>query len=126
MAPWALGYVLGEMGWLGVHAGDEQDAAYRQIAVYAEVLRKVQNYYVTEPNICDVTTGALHGLLDSLDPDSSYLTAAEYKIYKERPATDNAQAGNDGLQALRLRDDREHSARLAGRTAHLHDGDVID
>ena len=27
-----LGYVQGEFGWFGVHAGDEQDAAYRQIA----------------------------------------------------------------------------------------------
>ena len=40
-----------------------------------------------------MTTGALHGLLDSLDPDSSYLTPAEYKTYKDRPATDNAQVG---------------------------------
>ena len=53
--------------------------------VYAEVLRKIQNYYVTDPNIPEVTSGALHGLLDSLDPDSSYLTPAEYKLYKERP-----------------------------------------
>ena len=46
-----------------------------------------------EPNIPEVTNGALHGLLDSLDPDSSYLSPAEYKIYKDRPATDNAQIG---------------------------------
>ena len=46
-----LGFALGEFGWLGVHAGDEQDAAYQQMRVYAEVLRKIQNYYVTEPNI---------------------------------------------------------------------------
>jgi C-terminal processing protease CtpA/Prc len=48
---------------------------------------------VTEPNINDVTTGALHGLLESLDADSSYLTPTEYKIYKERPATGVAQVG---------------------------------
>ena len=78
-----LGYVAGELGWLGVHAGDEQDAAYKQMRVYAEVLRKIQNYYVTDPNIPNVTTGAMQGLLDSLDPDSSYLTPAEYKLYKD-------------------------------------------
>jgi carboxyl-terminal processing protease len=44
-----LSYVLGEFGWIGVHAGDEQDAAYKQMRVYAEVLRKIQNYYVTRP-----------------------------------------------------------------------------
>jgi len=87
-----LGYVLGEFGWFGVHAGDEE-GAYPQIRVYAEVLRKIQNYYVTEPNIPDVTSGALHGLLDSLDPDSSYLTPEQYKLYKDRPDTENAQVG---------------------------------
>ena len=55
--------------------------------VYAEVLKRIQSDYVTEPNINDVTTGALHGLLESLDSDSSYLTPTEYKIYKDRPST---------------------------------------
>ena len=53
--------------------------------VYAEVLQKIQTDYVTTPNIDNVTTGALHGLLESLDADSSYLTPTEYKIYKDRP-----------------------------------------
>src|ERR1700723_2588237 len=67
----------------GVHAStDQQDGAYRQINVYAEVLQYVQSDYVTDPNINLVTNGALRGLLESLDPDSSYLTQDEYKAYK--------------------------------------------
>ena len=67
----------------GVHAaGDEQDGAYRQINVYAEVLQHVQSEYVTDPNINVVTNGALRGLLESLDADSSYLTPEDYKTYK--------------------------------------------
>ena len=89
----ALGFGLGEFGLFGVHAGGEQDGAYRQMRVYAEVLKKVQTDYVTDPNINDVTTGALHGLLESLDSDSSYLTPTEYKIYKERPTNGVAQVG---------------------------------
>lgn len=88
-----FGFVLGEFGWFGVHAGGEQDGAYKQMRVYAEVLKKIQTDYVTQPNIGDVTNGALHGLLESLDADSSYLTPTEYKIYKERPASGNAQVG---------------------------------
>ena len=121
-----LGYVAGEFGWLGVHAGDEQDAAYKQMRVYAEVLRKIQNYYVTSPDIPAVTTGALHGLLDSLDPDSSYLTPAEYKIYKDRPATDNAQ---EGLTISKRFGYATVVNVLPGSPAdqeHMHDGDVID
>lgn len=88
-----FGFVLGEFGWFGVHAGGEQDGAYHEMRVYAEVLKKIQTDYVTQPNIGDVTNGALHGLLESLDADSSYLTPTEYKIYKERPASGNAQIG---------------------------------
>jgi len=121
-----LGYVLGELGWLGVHAGDDRDAAYRQMRVYAEVLRKIQNDYVTEPNMSEVTNGALHGLLDSLDPDSSYLTAAEYKIYENRPATDNAQVG---LTISKRFGYATVVNVLPGSPAdqeHFRDGDVID
>jgi carboxyl-terminal processing protease len=121
-----LGYVLGEVGWLSVHAGDEQDAAYKQMRVYAEVLRKIQNDYVTEPNMSNVTNGALHGLLDSLDPDSSYLTPAEYKTYKDRPATDNAQ---EGLTISKRFGYATVVNVLPGSPAdqeHMHDGDVID
>jgi carboxyl-terminal processing protease len=87
------GYALGEFGILGVHAGSDQDGAYREMRVYAEVLQKIQSDYVIEPNIGDVTAGALHGLLESLDADSSYLSPTEYKIFKERPAAGNAQVG---------------------------------
>jgi carboxyl-terminal processing protease len=121
-----LSYILGEFGWLGVHAGDEQTAVYSQMRVYAEVLRKIQNYYVTPPNIPEVTNGALHGLLDSLDPDSSYLSPAEYKIYKDRPAADNAQVG---LTVSKRFGYATIVNVLPGSPAdqnHLRDGDVID
>jgi len=88
-----LGFALGEFGLFGVHAGSDQDGAYHQMRVYAEVLQKIQTDYVTEPNMGDVTAGALHGLLESLDADSSYLTPTEYKIYKDQPASGNAQVG---------------------------------
>ena len=81
----------------GMHAsgvaasGDpQQDGAYRQVGVYSEVLRHIQSDYVTDPNIPAVTNGALRGLLESLDADSSYLTPADYQSYKA------ALAGNKG------------------------------
>ena len=88
-----LGFALGEFGFLGVHAGSDQDGAYKQMGVYADVLKKIQTDYVTEPNMGDVTTGAMHGLLESLDADSSYLTPTEFKIYNERAAAAGVQVG---------------------------------
>ncbi len=83
----------GEYGLRVLGADSGKDGAYRQIEVYSEVLRKIQTDYVTVPSIPDVTDGALHGLLDSLDSESSYLSPAEYKIYTERPTGGSAQVG---------------------------------
>jgi len=69
-------------GMTGVRASSNNDGAYRQLQVYSEVLSRVRSEYVEEPNIPEVTDGALHGLLESLDSNSSYLSPAEYKDYK--------------------------------------------
>jgi carboxyl-terminal processing protease len=69
-------------GGLGVKASTG-DGAYRQLGVYSEVLSRIRSDYVEEPNISLVTDGALHGLLESLDANSSYLNPAEYKEYKQ-------------------------------------------
>ena len=61
----AVGYVRGR-------SSDEK--AFRALTVYSEVLEHIQRDYVDEPNMPAVTNGALHGLLDSLDPQSSYLS----------------------------------------------------
>lgn len=126
VAALGVGYIFGEFGWLGVHAGDEQEAAYPQMRVFAEVLSKIQNYYVTDPNIPEVTNGALHGLLDSLDPDSSYLSAAEYKVYKDRPASDNAQVGVTISKRFGYATIVNVLPGSPADQAHLRDGDVID
>ncbi len=84
----AVSVVLVVTVFLGVNsnpvsaASEAQDGAYRQINVYSEVLRHIQTDYVEQPNIKAVTNGALRGLLESLDADSSYLTPEDYKAYK--------------------------------------------
>jgi carboxyl-terminal processing protease len=121
-----LGFVMGEFGLFGVHAGADQDGAYRQMRVYAEVLKKVQTDYVTEPNINNVTTGALHGLLESLDSDSSYLTPTEYKIYKDRPTTNVAQVGITVSKRFGYATIVSIQPGSPADHEHLSDGDVIE
>src|SRR6266704_3195382 len=70
-----LGYMLGK---------SDDDKAYRSLTVYGEVLQRVQEDYVDEPNLSNVTAGALHGLLESLDPFSGYLSPREYEDFKEK------------------------------------------
>jgi carboxyl-terminal processing protease len=81
-----IGHVLGRT---------PDDRAYKSLTVYGEVLQKIQADYVDEPNMHLVTAGSLHGLLESLDPESSYLTPREYTEYKQKQQ--NAGTGEAGL-----------------------------
>jgi len=71
------------VGAVGVKAGNGNDGAYRQMSVYSEVLSRIRTDYVEDPNIPEVSNGALHGLIEALDSDSSYLSPDEYKLYKQ-------------------------------------------
>jgi carboxyl-terminal processing protease len=76
--------VVMALGQMGVRASGTNDGPYAQLQVYSEVLSRVEREYVDEPNIPQVTNGALHGLLEALDSSSSYLSPAEYKEFQAR------------------------------------------
>jgi carboxyl-terminal processing protease len=80
-------------GGLGVKASTSNEDSYKQIGVYSEVLQRIRTEYVEDPNVPAVTNGALHGLLESLDANSSYLDPAEYKEYKQRKNEGKATIG---------------------------------
>jgi carboxyl-terminal processing protease len=82
------GYVMGR---------SSDDKAFHALAVYSEVLQRIQTDYVDEPNLHTVTSGALHGLLDSLDPQSGYMSPLEYTDYKEKIANTPAAASGVAL-----------------------------
>jgi carboxyl-terminal processing protease len=88
-----IGFVV--LGGLGVRASSSTngDSTYTHIQVYSEVLYRVRAEYVEEPNMNVVTNGALHGLLESLDADSSYLSPSEYKVFKQKKTEGKAGIG---------------------------------
>jgi carboxyl-terminal processing protease len=61
--------------------------------VFTEVLDKVRRSYVEDPNITEVMHGALRGLLESLDPYSTYLSPDEYTRYKKHKSNGNGDVG---------------------------------
>jgi carboxyl-terminal processing protease len=83
------------LGSFGVHASSASngDVTLKHIGVYSEVLYRVRAEYVEEPNMTAVTNGALHGLLESLDADSSYLSPSEYKVFKQKKTEGKANIG---------------------------------
>jgi carboxyl-terminal processing protease len=110
----------------GVSAASEpQDGAYRQINVYSEVLRHIQTDYVEQPNIKAVTNGALRGLLESLDADSSYLTPEDYKAYK----SDKAGKAQVGINVSKRYGYASVVSVIPGSPADkagISDGDIIE
>src|SRR5713226_8892371 len=116
--------------WVGighVMGRSANDKTYKSLVVYSEVLQKIQQDYVDEPNMHLVTAGSLHGLLESLDSESSYLTPREYTEYQQKQA--NPSTGETGLN-LRKRFGYiivtsvmpDSSAEKAG----LHSGDILE
>ncbi|MGC1104990.1 MAG: S41 family peptidase [Candidatus Acidiferrales bacterium] len=69
---------------VGYVKGKTSDKSYASLTVYSEVLQYIQDDYVDDPDVHKVTSGALHGLLDSLDPQSAYLSPLEYADYQKK------------------------------------------
>ncbi len=118
------------IAWVGfgkVLGRSANDRTYKSLIVYSEVLQKIQQDYVDEPNMHLVTAGSLHGLLESLDSESSYLTPREYAEYQQKISS--AASGETGLNLSKrfgyiivtsvLPDT---SAEKAG----LHSGDILE
>lgn len=69
------------------------EKTYRNLGVYSEVLSRIKRDYVTEPDLKRVTDGSIRGLLEALDPFSTYLSPEEYKAYLENPEPGPASVG---------------------------------
>jgi carboxyl-terminal processing protease len=122
-----LAVVLG-LNVRGVEAagdGPQDPGAYRQMDVYGQVLQHIQSDYVVTPNMDAVTNGALRGLLESLDADSSYLTAADYKAYE-------ADKGGKAQVGLNISKRYGYATIVSvvpggpADKANLNDGDIIE
>jgi len=91
------------------------------------VLQKIQQDYVDEPNMHTVTAGSLHGLLESLDTQSSYLTPREYDEYKKK--IQNTGTGDSGITLSKRFGYVIVISVLpesAGEKAGIHSGDIFE
>ena len=66
---------------------------YRHLQVYTEVLSRIKSEYVEEPDIKNVTLGAMNGMLEALDPFASYLSVDQYKQYQKNHDVKKANVG---------------------------------
>ncbi len=69
-----------------------RDGAYENLAIFTNVLSKVSEDYVEPPKMETAMLGALHGMMEALDPYSSFVPKEEYEKLNVRE-----ESGSVGL-----------------------------
>jgi carboxyl-terminal processing protease len=83
-------------GYFLLPAGAAPPAStYDSLRLYTEALFEVSQKYVWPKDEEELINGSLRGMMNSLDPDSSFLTAKEYQSYINGPQRAPAEAGMD-------------------------------
>src|SRR5471032_1467371 len=101
-----------------------REDTYQHLKIFDDVVSLISSNYVEEADIDKVMRGAMHGLADSLDPDSAYLTAAQVKQVESGAAL---APGGVGLELTRQYYLRVIAARdnSPAAKAGLRTGDYI-
>ncbi|MGO9257224.1 MAG: S41 family peptidase [Bryobacteraceae bacterium] len=73
--------------------GASTDDHYKYVGVFSDVVAKIKNDYVEDPDMKSVTLGALNGMLEAIDPFASYLNAEQYKEYLKNKDAKRADLG---------------------------------
>ena len=88
-------------GFLGKVAARED--SYAHLRIFSEVVNLISNNYVQKADIDKVMRGAMHGLADSLDPDTAYLAPAEVKQIESSAPQPAGEVGIDLTRQYYLR-----------------------
>ncbi|MBI5577499.1 MAG: S41 family peptidase [Deltaproteobacteria bacterium] len=67
-----VGFVSGDL--ITSRQAAQANVAFGKLKTFGDVLSQVQTSYVEEPNVDELINGAIKGMLQTLDPHSSYLT----------------------------------------------------
>jgi C-terminal processing protease CtpA/Prc len=73
--------------WQGseVKTNKSADDVYRNIELFTEVLRQVEENYVEPQDTKKLIEGAIKGMMQSLDPHSTYMTKEEHDDLRVKP-----------------------------------------
>lgn len=87
------GFISGDVT-VSRHAA-QATVAYSKLKVFGDVLSVIQSSYVEEPNVDELVKGAIRGMLQTLDPHSSYLTP---DMMKQVEVETKGQFGGLGIE----------------------------
>ena len=101
-----------------------REDTYPQLRIFADVVDKITGDYVDKVNVDKVMNGAMHGLADSLDPDSAYLSADQVKQIESNTPLPAGDVGLDLTRQYYLRVIATRDGSPADK-AGLRTGDYI-
>lgn len=101
-----------------------REDTYPQLRIFQDVVGLITGSYVDKVNVDKVMTGAMHGLADSLDPDSAYITAEQVKQIESNAPLPAGDVGLDLTRQYYLRVIATRDGSPAAR-AGLRTGDYV-
>jgi len=72
---------------------DSPSSGYESLRLFTEALYEISQKYVYPKSDEELLNGSLRGIMNSLDPDSSFLTAKEYQLLTHGQNQKSAEAG---------------------------------
>jgi carboxyl-terminal processing protease len=122
----ALSSAVMAFAFVGGYLGQAlaKDDTYQHLRVFEDVVSLVLNNYVEPVDVQEAMQGAMRGLADGLDPESSFLTAALVKTLEANDRGGPAEVGLDVTRQYYLRVVAARDGTPAAK-AGLRPGDFI-
>src|SRR5262249_1847407 len=71
--------VMEPPAWVGASARAAAADTYRQLNLFGDIFERVRSHYVEKPEDSKLIEGAVNGMLNGLDPHSSYLDPKNFR-----------------------------------------------
>jgi carboxyl-terminal processing protease len=89
-----FGFLLGAYGKKATDSSDDKEL-YAYLRTFSDVIELVKKNYVEEVNDKEIVYSAIKGMLESLDPHSSFLPP---EMYKEMQTDTKGEFGGIGIE----------------------------
>jgi carboxyl-terminal processing protease len=101
-----------------------REDTYQHLRIFDDVVNLISGNYVEKADIDKVMTGAMHGLADSLDPDSAFLSATQVKQLESNAPLPTGDIGIDMTRQYYLRVIATRDGSAAAK-AGIRTGDYV-
>ena len=77
-------FLLSAIGYVGTAYGEDKLREIDKMTIMNQIAKKVRSFYIEPKNVTELYDGAIQGMIDNLDPHSSYMPPAAATDFSER------------------------------------------